>query len=180
MVAQMPLEGGVHLHHAQEAICRILDDRLIQRQYGDLRRAINAQIFLEFLRQVQACNIEWFKRQRIRESILIRRVSARDQQYFEEKLCKLQQIIECFSREISALGSWVIHRSRPQLVTHISSSHEITESHKGYGTFELFRDAFNRNVEAILEGTEAKKKNELPASRKFGAVYMDLWTAAHA
>ncbi len=105
MVAQMPLEGGVHLHHAQEAICRIFEDRLVQRQYGDLRRAINAQIFLEFLRQVQACNTEWFKRQRIKESILKRRISTKNQQYFEEKLCKLRQRVEYFARELSALAS---------------------------------------------------------------------------
>ncbi|KAE8444634.1 hypothetical protein EG329_014382 [Mollisiaceae sp. DMI_Dod_QoI] len=84
--------------------------------------------------------------------------------YFEEKLCKLRQRVEYFARELSALAS----------------SHEITESHKGYGSFKQFRDAFDRNVKAILEGTEAKKRNEQTALRKLGVVFMDLWTAAHA
>jgi hypothetical protein len=191
----MPMEGGIHLELAQQAIIKILDNRLVQRQHGVLRRTVNARILVEFIQQVKSYNTEWFKRKSIKDSMFKWRISIRSEKQFEQELFDLRQKVELFAEELAAavfmvynklLGRWEFAgRAAAESVNDGSTSEVLTgaseaTSSSDSSTSDIFEAAFQSTVEVALKGEVPKRESDEAAERRLGKVFMALWTTAHA
>lgn len=193
----MPLEGGIHLELAQQAINKILDNRLVQRQHGVLRRTVNARILVEFIQQVKSYNTEWFKRKSIKDSMFKWRISTRSEKMFERELSDLQLKVELFAEELAAAvfmvyndlhGKWefagksenesVSDGSMSEVLTGASETSSSSSSDSSISS--IFEVAFQASVEAALKGEVSKEEVDGAAERRLGKVFMALWTTAHA
>lgn len=191
----MPMEGGIHLELAQQAINKILDNRLVQRQHGVLRRTVNARILVEFIQQVKSYNTEWFKRKNIKDSMFRRRISARSEKLFEKELSELHEKVEMFAEELAAAifmvyrdmkGKWEFDGgasvgSDGSTISGASfGSSEVSTSRSNPNSSDIFEVAFQSSVKAALRGEISRVEGDEAAEQRLGKVFMALWTTAHA
>lgn len=173
MSTQAPMDGWTHLHCAQETADKILNNRLIQRQHGELRRAVNARIFIDFVRQLKAYDAEWSKRKRIKDSIFRLRDSSRSEQHFEDGVSNLRQKLDLFAKELEMASSVSCCRSS-EMFNMEGESETSLESESSGSSLGRFEDAFHTSVNAVLEEVDNDGK-EQKVFRRLGTVLLTLW-----